>query len=256
MIPRLTHFPAYSGLVSNNLVEHGGLVVSFGDERPGLKSPPKYLVRRDFNYSTVNPGTEIMEAVRVLAKRIFSELVPAPGGNESNLVIHVRSGDIYQRENVGNWGQPPFAYYENIIRSGDWRSVQVVAEDELSPVIAPIMELCARLSIEHRLQSSSLHEDLKVLVSAENLVVGRGSFAPAVAILAPQLKKLFFFEDRFGTPFLDPKVEVVRLCDRIGEYRSKVLQGNWRNSPVQRDLMVSYPRDWVGLAGDGEQVGK
>lgn len=44
---------------------------------------------------------------------------------------------------------------------------------------------------------------------AEILVVGLGTFAPADAVLDPQLKKVFFFKDWFGTPFLNPKADIV-----------------------------------------------
>ena len=250
VIPRLSHFPAYSSLISRGSVHHRGVHVTFGDEGPSSESSPRYLVRRDFNYSKGKHDPETSDDVRALVRRIFSGVSPSCEARPFDLTIHVRSGDIFFRENVGNWGQPPFAYYEKIIRSSPWERVQIVCEDDLSPVIQPIAHLCESLSISCSLQSSSLEEDLGVLVAAKNLVVGRGSFAPAVGLLAPHLKKLFFFEDRFGSPFLDPTVETIRVVDEAGLYRAQILGGNWINSVSQRELMLSYPLSGIRFEGE------
>jgi|AntAceMinimDraft_1070359.scaffolds.fasta_scaffold42621_2 hypothetical protein len=240
LIPRSGHFPAYKDLVSGEPVASEGLLVSFGEDRWRLKSVPDYLVRRDYNYPKNHDSTD-KTAVRNIVRLIFSGLTPSEPPDENELTIHIRSGDIYYRSGVGNWGQPPYSYYEKVIREGDWSRVVVVCEDSESPVIQPISVLCRTLAIPYRFQSSNLVNDLAVLLAARTLMVGRGSFAPAVVLMSPNIRCVYFFEDRFRADFIDEKVQVVKVSDSKGDYRDNILGGLWVNSPAQREMMRTYP---------------
>lgn len=241
ILPRHSHFSAYAPLVGPESLEVEGFLATSGDGRWGSSGPPEFIVRREFHYESIEPTPETGTLVKRVLSGLFSRLELKDTLTTEDLVIHVRSGDIYYRERVGNWGQPPFAYYEKIIREGSWVRVFVVCEDDQSPVLGPIANLCKHIGIEHFFQSGTLGEDLALLASAKNLAVGRGTFAPAVVLLNPVLKKLFFFEDRFVSKFLDSATEVVRVIDEVGTYRESVLHGRWINSPGQRELMVDYP---------------
>jgi len=251
IIPRHSHFPAYARLIGRESVEVSGFVATCGDDRWGPGGLPDLVVRREFHHESIEPDAETRSMVKNVVGALFSGLQPREDLTANDLVVHVRSGDIYFRERVGNWGQPPVAYYEKIIREGQWSRVFVVCEDNESPVLRPIAALCQSLGIEHFFQSGTLAEDLALLASAPNLVVGRGTFAPAVVLLSMALEQVFFFEDRFDSKFLDPSTELVRVVDERGSYRESVLQGRWVNSEEQRELMVSYPVSALGFEGEG-----
>jgi len=249
IVPRSSHFPAYSSLMMQESVEVDGFFASCGDGRWGSAGVPDFLVRREYYSESVDPNVEMRNSVKRVVRRLFPGLETREDVTSNDLVIHVRSGDIYYRERVGNWGQPPAAYYEKIIREGPWSRVFVVCEDNESPVLLPIAALCESLGIEHFFQSATLAEDLALLASATNLVVGRGTFAPAIVLLNMALEKVFFFEDRFDSKFVDSSTELVRVVDEQGSYRESVLQGRWVNSEEQRELMVSYPMSALGFEG-------
>lgn len=241
VVPQAGHFPAYKHLISSNAVGREGFNISFGHDRWSWDEVPRYLVRREFYFAHADPDQRIQITVRDLVRDVFPGLAPPEPLDPSHLVIHVRSGDIYFREGLGNWGQPPFAFYEAVLASAEWTQVTVVCEDAISPVIEPIRDLCQALEMHYQFQSSSLEDDLYILTSARSLVVGRGTFAPAVVILNPHLDTVFFFEDRFSSNFLLAQTKVVRITDSVGEYTASVLQGNWANSEEQREMMLSYP---------------
>jgi len=247
VVPRHSHFPAYSALIARETVDIDGFLITCGDSRWGAQGSPDLIVRREFHNEPIEPGPETRTVAKQAVRELFSGLQPRGDLSDSTLAIHVRSGDIYFRERVGNWGQPPVAYYERIIREGRWERVLVVCEDKESPVLRPIEALCDDLGIKHIFQSTTLAEDLAVLVGAKNLVVGRGTFAPAVVLLNPVLERIFFFEDRFDSKFLDQSTKVIRVVDQAGDYRENVLQGKWVNSPAQRQLMVDYPASALTL---------
>ena len=249
IIPRLSHFPAYAPLIGRESVRVNGFVATCGDDRWGLGESPDLIVRREFHHEPIEPDAKTRAMVKNVVGSLFSGLRREEELTAKDLVVHVRSGDIYFREGVGNWGQPPAAYYEKIIREEPWSRVFVVCEDNESPVLRPIAALCESLGIEHVFQSGTLAEDLALLARATNLVVGRGTFAPAVVLLNMALEKVVFFEDRFDSKFVDPSTELVRVVDEQGTYRESVLQGRWVNSEEQRELMVSYPMSALGFEG-------
>ena len=94
------------------------------------------------------------------------------------------------------------------------------------------------------MQSGTLGEDLKVLLSASQLVGGRSSFAYAIACLSERLRRAHFFEPRWWSmkPLCELGVEVIVGWDADGEFKGKLLN-NWINSAEQRALMLSYPAD-------------
>lgn len=94
--------------------------------------------------------------------------------------------------------------------------------------------------VEVVLQSASLIEDMRVLLSAARIVAGLGTFVPAVALLSARLKALYLF----GPPNRALRllgVSLIEGIDTVGNYRERVLSSNWRALPEQRALMLSYP---------------
>ena len=94
--------------------------------------------------------------------------------------------------------------------------------------------------VEVVVQSGSLIEDVRVLLSATRVVASRGSFVPAVAALSSRLKTLYLLirpNRACGTLGMT----LIEGIDTAGNYRERVLSANWRALPEQRALMLSYP---------------
>jgi len=203
---------------------------------------PTALVERN-HYRKIEdeliPAKAKIEALGNL-RVLFSNLPTPVQYPESSLGIHIRSGDVFVRKNLGNWGQPPLAFYKTVISSRSWRDVTIVSEDLSNPVIGPLISYLRESKISFAFQSGSLAEDLGHLLGFRNLVVGRGTFGPAVVALSPNVDTVYFFEDRFS-PSIPNKVErLFRVSDNLGDYRRSVLSGNWKNEADQKKLMVTY----------------
>ena len=93
------------------------------------------------------------------------------------------------------------------------------------------------------MQSASLAEDLRVLLSARRIVSSRGSFVPVIAQLSTRLQRLYYFEKRNLRSLRHLGVEVIVAKDAGGEFKAAVLSGQWRNAPEQHLLMLSYLAD-------------
>jgi hypothetical protein len=247
LLPRSAHsrsqrvlFPASAFTVANRVT------VSFGDEAWRGREAPNLIVRREFRRGSPPGDSEAHKLCIEMLRLCFPGVQPSGSSGPRSLTIHIRSGDIFYRERVGNWGQPPASYYTKIIESQTWSDVVVISQDDASPVLAPIRSFCELLSIPCVFQASSFSSDLAVLVDAVTLVAGRGSFIPAVTIFSRRLETVFYFEDRFVLPLKDQRFRIRRIVDLKGDYKASILGGRWKNTPIQRELMVSYPQRWLG----------
>ena len=115
-----------------------------------------------------------------------AELGVEPGG-EGDLVIHIRSGDIMPNKAYGSYAQPPCQYYRDIIESRNWSSVQVIAEDVKNPCVSPLNG-SAELKI-----GRPLLQDLRAILGARNLAIGRGTFGFMAVTLSVWIRTLFTF---------------------------------------------------------------
>ena len=180
---------------------------------------------------------------------LLQPTVPSKGTGENSLTIHVRAGDVFGERKPPTYGQPPLAFYKLVINSRSWENLLLVVEDFGNPVAQGIVDYCNEKNLSIAVQNESLNEDLFWLLSAQNLVAGRGSFATAVAGLSPHCKTVFYFEDKCVLVPTKPEVEMIRIVDRSGQYRSAILKDNWENSPTQREMMISYPLSSLVMEG-------
>jgi hypothetical protein len=171
-------------------------------------------------------------------------LAPDPRLGPDDVVAHLRAGDIFASAKPHpTYGQPPVAHYLAAIAASAARRVWLVYEDRGNPSIAALSERLRARGIEVLEQSATLAEDLRLLLSARRLVIGRSTLGDAVAALSRSLTDLYVFGRQ--RRILPRRTEVVqhRLIDISGEYIAAVQSANWRNTEAQRQLMLDYPEE-------------
>lgn len=202
-----------------------------------------------FYLSTLKPifsktPVKYMELQRIARHISISEYIEPL--SEDDLVIHLRSGDVFIKDGGHpEYGQPPLAYYRKIVDSRSWRSVHLVFEDKGNVVIDPLIGFISGRGIPLRIHSGTLESDLSILMSAKTLVAGIGSFIPGVASISNNIKSVYGFE-RYAN-WGNGKLNVILCEDVAKDYVSAVMSKNWRNLPEQRSLMISYPDESVVL---------
>jgi hypothetical protein len=120
--------------------------------------------------------------------------------SEKDLIIHIRSGDIFLPQYYDfNYTQPPLSYYTNIIDNNKYDHIYLVAEDYRNPVINELLKYNAHIKtiIGKNNNTTVLNfnyefiRDLNILLQAKNLVVGTGSLGYIVALMSNKLIKLY-----------------------------------------------------------------
>jgi len=206
------------------------------------------LKGRFFYRETLKDLYERDNKAEVIARirHLFNLDLNQPALPSDNLVIHLRSGDIFRGSGVHvSFGQPPLAFYQKVIEGEKPRKIYLVFEDMGNPVIAPLAEYAADLGLEVETVSGSLRSDIEFLARGRVLAVGRGSFMSAITTLSHNARKVYYFDSMYSD-WGKEGIEQVRLRDVGGGYSEKVLS-RWQNSLEQRQMMLSWPLALVGL---------
>ncbi|EDZ92861.1 protein of unknown function DUF268 [Limnospira maxima CS-328] len=175
---------------------------------------------------------------------------------DKDLVIHIRSGDIFRPHNPHPvYGQPPLSFYQKIITLQPWNSISLVFENKSNPIIEPLIDFAKAYCLQVRVISGSLREDIEYLLKAKTLVVSMGTFAPAVTTISMNIKTVYYFENSFNT-WGNPNILCVRVIDKKGTYKFEILNRNWQNTNEQRQLMLSYPLSSLDFDIDKSNISK
>jgi len=212
------------------------------------KTAPDVIWRTDAIYR----GGLLFEPCGRRAQDIATALRGALGLTETDLspdgvlTIHLRGGDIFGPEPHRDYGQPPLSFFLKVMQSQPWKSITLVTEDELNPCIEGISQWCKESQVPFKLTGQ---ESVKLAVAelgrAKNLVLSNGTFGPAALFLYPLDRRVYFFGHTRHPLLRAAKGELSRVKDREGEYIKDVMSGNWTNSSKQRQLMTSYPLDYL-----------
>jgi hypothetical protein len=164
------------------------------------------------------------------------------------VAVHLRAGDVFDKEGYLHiWArQPPLSFYKLVIErlraAGKIDRVRLVFEDRGNPCIDALGQYLIEQKIPFCEQSGALADDLAALVDAHHLVFGYGTFGYAVCRLSAHVETVHYYEPEqlgcYGAmPCID-RVFAVRDC--VGSY---IKRGEWRNTPEQRQVMLTYAKE-------------
>lgn len=168
---------------------------------------------------------------------------------DDELVLHVRSGDLFGAKPHSGYGQPPVAFYTQAIeqaRLNGFARVRVVAEDRLNPVVDALEAYLTSVELPFTMQvGGDLASDVATLLAARGLVFGVGTFGHAISMLSARIEVVFEASrgDRYRTLF--PELEIYSF--QISKERYSPFL-HWTRSPEQLREMVEYPSDLIRVA--------
>jgi hypothetical protein len=176
---------------------------------------------------------------------------PDPRVGEDDLVMHFRGGDAFDTIDVkpGYW-QPPLAYYLAAVERERPKRIWLVFDDRRNPAIAAAQDTLSRRGVEVLIQSATLLDDLRVLLSARRLVSSVGTFIPAVAMLSQRINTFYQFAEHPHPVLISKGLRVVCTHDAKGQFVAAV-QSNWGARPEQLTMILSYPIDALHVAANG-----
>ena len=196
---------------------------------PRMVSFQNHLLRKKFRKIKFLPQNDIKirEIMRDLIKfnfEIESQLT------EKDLVIHIRSGDIFSTNVHPKFIVPPNDYYKKIIDSKNPEKIYVVAEDKLNPSINFILNEYPDKAIFF---SKSLTKDINLILQAKTLVTSFGSFSAYLSYLSKNVKKVY--STHYHPVSWSNHKSIIVKC---GKYRKMI--GKWKKSKEQIKLIETF----------------
>ena len=191
-------------------------------------------------YREVNlPAETIYKNMRRVCKTwIYPQLDIQPTEiPDDTLVIHIRSGDIFD-QNVPNperYVPNPYHFYTTLLESFE-KAIVVTEDDDYNPIVE---ELSYHRKVT--IQRGTVAEDFATLLGAKHVAnSGVGTFAVAAALCSHNIEH-FYCTDLSDTEHLnwkmlvDSDVKVHQM--HLPHY---LLPGEWRNTDEQREFILSY----------------
>jgi len=158
---------------------------------------------------------------------VFSTDTVSLGNND--LVIHIRSGDLFDIPNPHEgYLVPPLSYYKKIIDENKYyENIYLIAEDRLNPCIDKLLEIYP--NIKFKLQS--LQEDITLILSAVNVVISFGTFVPQILYLSKNIKTVYC------PSYYNVKIpNCVTHISELKEYYKLMIP--WKNTPEQNKQLL------------------
>ena len=138
---------------------------------------------------------------------------------ENDIVIHIRSGDIFSSSPHSKYVPPPLSYYINEIDKYKYEKIHIICEDTINPVVNELLKLYKNAVYE----KNTLEKDIRIILGATNIIFSVGTFIPSLMLLSNNNKYIY------GKDFND---------DELKEYY-KIMKP-WKNTIEQRNYILTY----------------
>ncbi|CAB1107139.1 unnamed protein product [Ectocarpus sp. CCAP 1310/34] len=169
-------------------------------------------------------------------------------GSAGNLVVHVRSGDIFVRPHP-DYGQPPLQYYVRAIQDQEWDRVDVVTDgivDEthaINPVVPALEAKVAEGELAgniHFHKNRTIGEDLRYMICADGFVAARSTLRHVVSHHS-SAKRMYFpmaCNEKLKTLSTErPGTQVFGMASWNDQY---TVYQRWNNTADQLTEMMTF----------------
>lgn len=154
------------------------------------------------------------------------------------LVIHIRSGDIFKKKIRTNYKPPPLAYYEEIIEKTNYENIIIVCEDDRNPVLYKLIEKYKNI----KWKKNTLEEDIKIILSAKNIVTSVGTFIPSLLLLSENVNKLYLSSNpRKLKEYLLLLDNLEHIYFNYNDYYRKIKK--WKALNHQKKFLINYKKN-------------
>jgi len=167
----------------------------------------------------------------IILKKIFKIKNCIPS-NTNDVVIHIRSGDIFYLSNH-DYITPPLSYYINILNSNNFDNITIIAENHNNPCIQKLLDLYKNIIFKIQ----SLYQDINLLLSATNVIESFGTFSASLIILSDNIKNIY--RPSYQCKLFDYNVLKINVYEtELSNYHKLVIP--WINSEEQHNIMLTY----------------
>lgn len=137
----------------------------------------------------------------------------------NDIVIHIRSGDVFSKNPHPRYIPPPLSYYINILDNNNFKRKILICEDKKNPVVTRLLDKYPEM--EYR--TNKLEDDIKIILATRNIIYSVGTFIPS----------LLNFSDNIINSY-SPEMYKKELENYYLKNKP------WRNNTAQKKLLLTY----------------
>ena len=137
---------------------------------------------------------------------------------ENDVVVHIRSGDIFSSRPHPGYIPPPLSYYIKEINKYNYDKIHIICEDTKNPVVNELLKIYKNAVYE----KNTLEKDIRIILGATNIIFSVGTFIPSLMIFSNNIK---FIHTQFKSLNYD-----------------KIMRP-WKNTIEQRKYILTYDYD-------------
>jgi hypothetical protein len=172
----------------------------------------------------------------LILKKIF-EIKGKLELNDNDIVIHIRSGDIFTNNPHPLYIMPPLSYYTSILNNNNFNKIYLIAEDTFNPVTHKLIQLYPNIVFKLR----NIQNDIELLLSCNNVIESFGSFTKCLLLLSENVENVYkpSYQSTFLIESKKYNNKIIKINDiDLDDYRKKMFP--WKHTKEQLNLMINY----------------
>lgn len=175
-----------------------------------------------------------VERSTILRTYVHEHFIQTPVStiDDNTLVIHIRSGDIFNDGAHGFYLQPPYSFYKKIITENNYTKIHIITEADLRN---PAIQMICQEHPSTIVQTSDLIHDCSVILQARHFLCNsQGSFGHMLSLMSKNITNLYL------PYYLDPKT-VFEQTDLVGGFlKGKNMQNFFDLSSITHFKLHEY----------------
>ena len=166
--------------------------------------------------------------IYLLKNQIINNL-PKIISSREELYIHIRSGNIFKNYFHSLYSQPPFCFYEKVLKGFKFKKVVIIAKDTFNPIVKKLINKFPTIKYAKK----SLKIDIASLINAFNILNANFEFLWDYNIYKISEKQLHFHFD--FNKFPHNNFTIFRMEPSF-VYKKKMFR--WKHTKSQLKLMI------------------
>lgn len=136
---------------------------------------------------------ERLDQLDILVHEIL-ELTDIPSISKDDLLIHIRSTDIFKSNPHASYAQPPISFYRKVIEDFGFKHIYILSDDNNNFTIQNLKSIYG--SIITIIQERNIKAAFNILRNATHVCTSTSSFCTMATILKPisELKNIYTYE--------------------------------------------------------------
>jgi hypothetical protein len=183
----------------------------------------------NYYYSSDIPNIDQNRVLQILRGCFTIKDVKALDAED--LVIHIRSGDIFDKGPHPDYIMPPLSYYIDIIRTNTFKNIYLIAEDRKNPCINALLELYPTIQFELQ----PLEKDIRLILGAVNVVTSYGTMIDSLLLFSYNIKKVY--RPSYCLRIINQD-HINYITIDLDKY--KEILSPWKNTAEQQEIMLLY----------------